>query len=432
MVRARSDLILDHPFFGTLALRLRLKEDPACDTAWSNGRTLAFNPEYIGALSPDKVKGLVGHEIMHLACGHHLRRGDRDHTMWNRACDLAINWILLDAGLTLPEGFLDDPDLRRMEVEAIYDRLLEDSERDEQGSENLGGQGEESDKNGGAGSTGDQNGDSTPKGGENRQDEDGNMEEGSAWMGGGDREEKSGSDQEYGDPGGSGEVRDGWDPEDGDPSPNDLKDMDLGREIDLALAVNQAKALGKLPEGVARLIEKILYPRLPWGELLRRFVENAARNDYSWNPPNRRYVHAGLYLPSVKNEELPEIVIAVDTSGSISQGELDQFAAEVSAVLQDFDTLVTLVYCDAAVSGIQELSRFDLPLVLTPTGGGGTDYRPVFDLVGERSMEPACLIYLTDLECINYPVPPDYPVLWVSTRTGKRVPPFGEVVELSL
>jgi predicted metal-dependent peptidase len=161
-------------------------------------------------------------------------------------------------------------------------------------------------------------------------------------------------------------------------------------------------------------------------------VENAARNDYSWNPPNRRYVHAGLYLPSVKNEELPEIVIAVDTSGSISQGELDQFAAEVSAVLQDFDTLVTLVYCDAAVSGIQELSRFDLPLVLTPTGGGGTDYRPVFDLVGERSMEPACLIYLTDLECINYPVPPDYPVLWVSTRTGKRVPPFGEVVELSL
>ncbi|PIE68760.1 MAG: hypothetical protein CSA21_05695 [Deltaproteobacteria bacterium] len=432
MVKARSELVLDHPFFGTLALRLCLREDPSCETAWSNGRLLSFNPAYIDALSPDKVKGLVGHEIMHLACGHHLRRGDRDHKMWNRACDLAINWILLDAGLTLPEGFLDDPALRHLEVEAIYDRLLEDSEREEEGSEHLGGQGEERDQDGGTGSSGGQDGHSTPRGGENRPDDKQGRQEERARLGGGDQEKASSSQDDYGDPGKSGEVRDGWDPEDGHPSPNELKDMEIRNEVDLALAVNQAKALGKLPDGVARLVEETLYPKLSWGELLRRFVEHTARNDYTWNPPNRRYIHTGLYLPSVKNEELPEIVIGVDTSGSISQQELDQFAAEVSAVLQDFDTRINLVYCDSAIAGVQEFSRYDLPLYLQPRGGGGTDYRPVFRLVEERGLQPACLVYLTDLECINYPATPDYPVLWVSTQVDRRVPPFGEVIHLSL
>ena len=149
IVKARSELVLDHPFFGVLALRLRLKNDPGCETAWADGRTLGFNSEYMQKLSLEQTKGLLGHEVMHLACGHHLRRNGRNARLWNQACDLAINWLLLDAGLTLPEGFFDDPELRDREVEAIYEVLLERSEKQGESGEN-GEQGESEASGGGS------------------------------------------------------------------------------------------------------------------------------------------------------------------------------------------------------------------------------------------------------------------------------------------
>ncbi|PIE63624.1 MAG: hypothetical protein CSA26_12080, partial [Desulfobacterales bacterium] len=345
MIKARSELVLDHPFFGMLALRLRLKNDPACETAWADGRTLGFNSDYIQKLSLAQTKGLLGHEVMHLACSHHLRRKGRNSKLWNQACDLAINWMLLDAGLVLPEGFFDDPELRDMEVESIYEVLLERSEKQGESGEN--GEQEASDANGGGQGEGGQNetdNSSQAAQGKNQENEKGQKTLVQAGAGG-DQEEQ---DAEYGDPGKSGEVRDAQGVEGGTLTPAEHEQMAQEAEADLIIAFQQAKSLGSLPQGIARLVRARLFPRLNWAELLRRFIELSASNDYSWSPPNRRYIHAGLYLPSTRAQELPRTVIAVDTSGSISPAELDQFATELSSILYDFDTTISVVYCDSA------------------------------------------------------------------------------------
>ncbi len=429
IVKARSELVLDHPFFGVLALRLRLKNDPGCETAWADGRTLGFNSEYVQKLSLEQTKGLLGHEVMHLACGHHLRRNGRNARLWNQACDLAINWLLLDAGLTLPEGFFDDPELRDREVEAIYEVLLERSEKQGESGEN-GEQGESEVSGGGHGEGGLLETDSSSQASEGKNKE--NSGKGKKILqlagAGGEKDEQ---EAEYGDPGKSGEVRDARGVDGGAPTPAEHEQLAQEAEADFIIAFQQAKSFGSLPQGIARLVRARLFPQLNWAELLRRFIELSASNDYSWSPPNRRYIHAGLYLPSTRAQDLPHTIVAVDTSGSISPAELDQFAAELSSILYDFDTIVSVVYCDSAVSGVQEFARMDLPLKLSPKGGGGTDYCPVFSWVEENGIQPACLVYLTDLECNRYPAEPYYPVLWVTTSPN-RLPPFGERIQLAL
>jgi predicted metal-dependent peptidase len=123
-------------------------------------------------------------------------------------------------------------------------------------------------------------------------------------------------------------------------------------------------------------------------------------------------------------------VIGVDTSGSIGDEELKQFAGEITAISdQAKPEAIHVVYCDAAVNGIQEFGPSE-PVVLEAKGGGGTDFRPVFQWVEANGISPVCLIYLTDLCCYGYPSPPpSYPVLWVTD--SRRVAPFGETVKIT-
>lgn len=123
MIRARAALVLDHPFFGSIALRLTLKPDPTCSDLWTDGRTLGFNPSYAAALSEAALIGAQAHEVMHLACAHHVRRGKRDRALWNKACDFVVNQLLLDAGFSLPQGSVHDPAYAGFSVEALYSEL---------------------------------------------------------------------------------------------------------------------------------------------------------------------------------------------------------------------------------------------------------------------------------------------------------------------
>ena len=90
----------------------------------------------------------------------------------------------------------------------------------------------------------------------------------------------------------------------------------------------------------------------------------------------------------------------------------------------------TVIYCDTRVNAVETFERGD-PVTLTPKGGGGTDFRPVFDHVETMDEAPACVVYLTDL-CGGFPaVAPDYPVLWVNTaRWSSGSVPFGEVIKV--
>lgn len=356
----RTRLLLDSPFFGTLALRMELIEDPQAETMVTNGKVIKVNPAWSGGLTEAEIQGVLAHEVLHVANGHCWRRGDRDSEAWNVATDKAINGLLVSAGFTLPKDAL--PGMEGS-AEELYQRQGEQGQKDRQGNK----QGEKGQK----------------------------------------------------DPGGCGAVED---------APDDDKSLQQDWKVAVKAAAEVARRQGELPAGLDRQIKEFIEPSVPWFVLLRDFVERTARNDYSWQVPNRRHLGRGIILPGLVSEELPAVVIAIDTSASISADVLSQFCEETSAVLGAYDTTLHVICCDAKVQSYQEMTRADLPLNIKPKGGGGTSFVPVFEFVEQNGITSACLIYLTDLEG-RFPQAPEYPVLWVCYGTRTTVP-FGTVIKL--
>jgi predicted metal-dependent peptidase len=386
--KGRTALLLDHPFFGSLLFRLKGRETSSVKTMATDGVSLFYNPEFVGTLSAAELAGVLAHEVMHPALQHHVRRGDRSPVRWNKACDFAINPLVIDAGLILPKDVLIDNRFRGMSAERIYSLLEEED-----------------------------------GGGDSQQSEDQQRSS---------RHDSSGSDRAQGEPsvpetpGGFGQVLDAPGPEE-----TDGKDADQ-QARDWQIAVNQAQTIsklaGKLPAGVSRSLESAKQARVDWRELLRRAWSETTPSDYSWMRPNRRHVWQGLYLPGVRREGVGEVVIFVDCSGSINSRQLSLFEAEVRSILEgQRPERVFVVYFDACVHKV-DVYEAGQPIHLTPVGGGGTDFRPCFDWVEESHLQPQILVFLTDLYGRLPDQPPPFPVVWAST--GSQHAAFGQVVPM--
>jgi predicted metal-dependent peptidase len=201
---------------------------------------------------------------------------------------------------------------------------------------------------------------------------------------------------------------------------------------DWQIAVEQAESVarlaGKMPMGAKRSVEASKAAQVDWRELLRRAWSETIPTDYSWTRPNRRHVWTGLYLPGVVCEGVGEICIAVDCSGSIHDRQLGLFAAEVRSILAGQQPrLVHVLYFDTEVQKYETFQAGQL-IKLTPVGGGGTDFRPCFEWLADRGIQPQTMVFLTDLLGTFPESVPPYPVLWASTDT--RQAPFGQVVPM--
>lgn len=384
LASARAQLILGRDarsvFFATLALRLTPEPDWDIETMATDGRVLAYGPRFVTGLSPDELVGVLSHEVMHNALGHPCRQGGREYGLWNVACDLAVNPLLHEAGFTLPAD-------RLMPGEGRYQHLLPGKSAEEYYAALASDQsGREREPDGAA----------------------------------------DGIGANKPDPGGCGTV---MPPKDG---PADARQMEAEWQSAVAQAQQAAAGRGPLPGGLDRTVHETLHPPADWRAVLREFVSASARNDYSWARPNRRLIAQGLYLPGVHSEELGNVVLAVDTSGSIDEKLLGVFAAEVNAVLASFDCSVTVLYHDTDVQKVQTWRSSDGPLVLDPVGGGGTSHACVFEWVEQAGMSPACVVCLTDLDTEFPASTPDVPVLWAAPQAAQVLPPFGRTVALSI
>lgn len=204
-------------------------------------------------------------------------------------------------------------------------------------------------------------------------------------------------------------------------------------ETDWQIAAEQAAAVarkaGNMPASMDREIKASRETKTDWRTILRRFIENSVPSDYSWTNPNRRFVSQGIYLPGVIRENMPRIGVAVDTSGSINAQMLAQFAAELTAIVQETRPEdVEVVYCDTKVHGVEHFSPDDGEIVLKAKGGGGTSFDPA--LKHFEKDPPACVIYLTDLEA-SRPEEPEFPVLWAIPEWQRDNGWFGETVRLT-
>ncbi len=376
LTKARAGLILDQPFFGSIAIRHKLVEDATIETCAINGKEIKYNPSFINGLSLDQVKGLLAHEVLHVALLHHTRKNGRDNSLWNEACDYAINILLKEAGFYLPDHGLVNYDYRDWSAEQIYAELQQQKQQ---------------------------------------QPDDGDGDDGD---GDGDKQQ----DKKWGD------VEPATNDKGEPATAAELSQAEQDAKVMVQQATLEAKMQGRMDGGIGRAVDKTVKPKINWRDVLRQFINQHAKNDYSWNVPNRRFIHQGLYLPSLHSEEIGDIVFAVDTSGSIDLDALNQMCSEISDALSLLSSSkLTVIYCDSSVKAVDEYTEQDLPIHPNPVGGGGTDFCPVFDHIKENNINPVCLIYLTDMHG-NFPVQaPSYPVLWgvVDARYYNGTPPFG-------
>jgi predicted metal-dependent peptidase len=390
--KARAALLVGAPFWGVLSLRLAPVEDASIKTMQTDGVAIRFNADFVAALSRSVLRTAIAHETMHCAALHHTRRGGRDLRRWNIACDYAINPLLVEAGFELPDGALLDPAYAGLSAEDIYAKLpTDDGDNDQSGNH-------DSDDPGGMGGVSD-----PPPG-----------------------------DDGSGDRGPSGQPSQPSQPnQQSQPVTSHLSPADRARQeeswaIATAQAAATANAMGIGAGDALRAIRQQVAPKLDWRDVLRRYLAVAAKSDYAWTPPNRRYIARGVYLPSLRSETLGPVVIAVDTSGSIDDATLAAFAAEITAILEEAaPEVIHIVYCDDAIAGTETYQPGEA-VSLTAYGGGGTAFRPVFDWIARSDLQPVCTIYLTDLDGDDFGPAPDHPVLWVSTE--KTDAPFGEVL----
>lgn len=381
LTKARAYLVLNHPFWASLALQVPLVEDKNCRTGWTDGTKIAYNPGYIESLPEAAVVSFVAHEVGHPAFLHHLRVGDREHIRFNVAADYAINPILKEAGFVIPDGWLCDDKYKGMSAEAIYSRLPNGKSQTGKGGGSGGGGGQGS----GAGC-------------------------------------------------GPGEVRKypGKDGKESSSSERRKEESDWKTKVSQAAQV--AKSRGEMPGGLERYVREFLSPKIDWRAVLASYLSDTLESDYSWQQPNRRYLNSGIYLPSLAGEPSGNVLILIDTSGSISEKDMEMLAAEAQGIITSYEIELDVVYVDSRFQGHQHFTSSDVPLKLKPKSGGGTDYCPGFEWAKENGLFPSCAVYLTDGWCSSFPTEtPAYSVLWVVTGDypcKDFEAPFGEVIRM--
>jgi predicted metal-dependent peptidase len=383
LTTARVGLLLRASFFGNLATRLKLTNaDEWCSTAATDGRNFYYNSRFINMLKPKEIEFLFGHEVLHCVYDHFGRTGDRNHKLFNIANDYCVNADLKKHRIgefitTVP--CLYDKKYEGWSSEQVYDDLLENMDSmdledlvEKLLDEHLSGDG---------------NGDS----------DDGEDKEG-----GGGRPQVSEEERQR--------IRDEI------------------REAVLA-AASTCEDASNLPAGVRRIIQNLTEPKMNWRELLRMQLESTIKSDFTWMRSSRRGWHVDAVLPGMKNDQMIDIAIAIDASGSIGGKMLRDFLSEVQGIMDTFPAFrMHIVTFDTQIYNPREYSSENLDTMLDYeiAGGGGTMFECVFEYFKEQNIEPQRLVFFTDgYPCGSWGDENFADTVWILHGTTSIIPPWG-------
>lgn len=363
--QAKIGLVLNEPFFASLALRMDYVETDSIPTAGCDGSRIKYNPKFIQTLQTQQCMGLIAHEVMHVAMMHHLRMQGKEARLWNVACDYAINPLLKKSHLYIPEGGLDESRFHDLSAEEIYGILQKEQQDEKEGQQN---------------------------------------------------EEQGDSGEEA--PENFGQVE-------APPQGTDLKEVEQQTKQAVIQAYNDAKQMGNTPNGMKEIITELIEPKKNWKELLQKYVAEVARNDYSWVRPNPRYIPSGLYLPALHSLNIGKVVFVIDTSGSIDTELLHTFVAELKEASSIFTSPITVIHCDTEVRKVEEMEQDD---IITPIGRGGTQFQPAFDYVNENIIDAKAIVYFTDGGSWDGYKEPNCEVIWAIYDNKDFKPAFGDII----
>jgi predicted metal-dependent peptidase len=351
LITARIGLLLKAPFFGNLATRMTLvNADAWCATAATDGRKFYYNSEFVNKMPLKQVEFLVGHEVLHAVYDHMGRREHRDPKISNIAADFCVNSDLIDQKIgekITVVGLLYDPKYRGMSYEEVYDDLMKNANKIDINKllqqvldDHMDGEDGEGDGDG---------------------DVDGS----------GKRPKLTADERKA--------IRD------------EVKEA--------VMQAAQAVGAGNLPGGVKRMIKDLTEPMIGWKELLEQQIQSTIKNDYTFARPGRKSWHLDAILPAQKPGETIDIVIGIDTSGSIGPEDLKVFFSEIKGIMDSYtEYKIVVMGWDTEIGGVGEFTSDNMEDITTfdPQGGGGTDPMCVWEYLKEHNIEPKKLIMFTD------------------------------------
>lgn len=356
-------------------------------TAYTDGINKKYGRTFLQTICPTQaeVNGLILHENLHIGLRHHLHGADmfkEDGDKANKAADYVVNDMIMEISkkypelVQLPRGGLYDPQYHNMSMREIY-KLLKS-------------------KKGGGGGGG-------------KPDKEGEKGSGS---GGGEYEFDK---HDFGKP----------------MTQEEAKEMD--GKIDRAIREGALLA-GRLGIDLPRSISDMLNPVIDWKKELADFVTSSCKgkDEYTWRKFNRRLISNDIYLPTVENETIGEVVVAIDTSGSIGQEQLNEFASELVSICEAVSPdAVRVLWWDTKVHGEQLFTdNYDqIGSMLKPLGGGGTRVSSVAEYINKKKINAECVLVFTDgfLESdVKWDI--SSPTLWMVTENRNWTPPSGKKV----
>ena len=368
MQSARAQLAILEPFFSTLLFKYPLKKADFIPTACVDPKgQIYYNAEFVEKLSVYELQFLLCHEVLHIVYQHTLRRGERDPRLWNYACDMVINETLVSLNVGTPlDGCLRYHGAETMTSEQVYERIKDQEEFQSKGSEG---------NNWGSSDTQNGTGDSL-----------------SDIVGNGD----ASSTPQENDPLAEARKKLG-----GALTESERRRVSAEAKINASEAASMARMSGSnigTAKGnfLRRLDEFIMAERFPWHKALAQFMNKFVNQDQSWKRPNRRF--QDVYLPTTDRQPaMGDLVIGIDTSGSIGDKELAFFGAHVNTIIEECKPeKIYLLWCDTEVDTVEEFTLEDLPIEFTPKGGGGTDMRAITHWVNDNTPDADVCVIFTD------------------------------------
>ena len=421
LTRARIQLQKTNPFFAFLLLHSDVQEDPGTlgqkvPTMGVDARgNLYYNRSWVENLSERETEGVLCHEIMHVAL-EHLYRSQKmkaNPKIHNVASDLVVNDILMESGFQLPkEGCIPrNHEFKHPQftvshiddkcVEEIYDEIMSQiPEQDCPGQCSGGDSGD----------------------GEGSESGDGNNP-------------CDGCPNADSCAGGADSMDTHIMSESGEGSEQQRKEQREWKKR-VSEAGHYAKMRGELPAGLERRIGELFESKLNWKKMLNHYITSAIPHDYTWSRPSMKSIVNGLYLPATKKNEQLEVVVAIDTSGSIGQEELTEFLSEMVGIAKTYSQVkMRVIECDADIQYDRLVENGNIKKILETGvhGGGGTSHEPVYQYIAEKYKDTKILINFTD----GYTYFPEqqkwkFDSIWVLTKQScpEDNIPFGKVVKI--
>jgi predicted metal-dependent peptidase len=361
--------------------------------------SMFFNREFIDKLDDDELLGVILHETLHLALYHNVRNVDKNMQLWNIACDLEVNSIIDSMKFKLPEGgLMPQRDFKlesRLSAENYYDAIYRKIE--DQKKNGNGGQGGFSIEG------------------------IGTLDDHSQWS-------KTESESEMVKQMVDTVVKPAIQKNENDINRSSIKDNITEALREVSGKKNRSARYGDQPGNYISKINVTSNGKVKWNYILNRLIRRTLSSNYtpSFKRTSRRY--GELVKGKIKNHKIDSIVVAVDTSGSINRDLHERFMEEIILIRRMFKIEIRYIQCDTEVTQDIKLKRYTNVEDIAIKGGGGTDFRPVFDYIKQKNYKPNAILYFTDGQGA-YPEKSNIDTLWIidseeSLSYGYN-PPFG-------